>query len=235
MKARSFTPPNVLTQPARLARQRHRTTPDMHTRHLCVAMLLITATAQPAQAQYSERDSTYRKFYLGSTLFMLANAVPDDNPPKLIYLNAGYRVTRRDVVSLEFKTWRYGWPIGIPWGKSFEAPGEGFPGHITDRGVSVNYQRFVWKRAFIRADVMPSFQTFADEDGHKIDDGFQVFNTYSVGYHIKLFKDRMFLQPSIGITHRPYQSTMPPAFKLVDDRWSRFFYGEPGLHFGFNF
>lgn len=82
---------------------------------------------------------------------------------------------------------------------------------------------------------MPAFQTFVNESGTKIDDGFQVFNTYSVGYHITLFKDRMFFQPSIAITHRPYQSTMPPAFKQVDDRWSRFFYGQPGLHFGINF
>jgi hypothetical protein len=45
----------------------------------------------------------------------------------------------------------------------------------------------------------------------------------------------MFFQPSIAITHRPYQSTMPDGFKQVDDKWSRFFFGQPGLHFGVNF
>jgi len=193
------------------------------------------ASALQVHAQYSEQDSTYRKFFVGSTLFMLANAVPDNNPPKMVYLNVGYRMTRRDIVSLEFKTWRYAWPIGIPYGKSFEAEGQGFPGYISERGVSLNYQRFVWKRVFVQADVMPAFQTFVNESGTKLDDGFQVFNTYSVGYHFTLLKDRIFFQPSIALTHRPYQSTMPPAFKQVDDRWSRFFYGQPGLHFGINF
>ncbi len=207
----------------------------MHTKTFGLALMLMTAIAVPAHAQCSEQDSTYRKFFVGSTLFMMANAVPDNNPPKMVYLNVGYRVTRRDVVSLEFKTWRYAWPIGIPYGKSFEAEGEGFPGYVSERGVSLNYQRFVWRRVFLQADVMPAFQTFVNEQGNKIDDGFQVFNTYSVGYHIRLFKDRMFFQPSIAITHRPYQSTMPPAFKQVDDRWSRFFYGQPGLHFGISF
>jgi hypothetical protein len=207
----------------------------MHRKTFGLSLMLLMASALPAQAQYAEQDSTYRKYFVGSTLFMIANAVPDNNPPKMLYLNVGYRVTRQDVVSLEFKTWRYGWPIGIPYGKSFEAEGAGFPGYIRERGVSLNYQRFVGTRVFVQADVMPAFQTFVDDNGTTIDDGFQVFNTYSVGYHVKLFKDRMFFQPSIAITHRPYQSTMPAAFKQVDDRWSRFFYGQPGLHFGVNF
>lgn len=166
---------------------------------------------------------------------MLANLVPDNNKPEMVYLNLGYRITGKDAISLEFKTWKYAWPIGIPFGKSFEAEGEGFPGYIREHGVSVSYYRFLWKGLFAQVDVMPAFQTFVNENGKKIDNGFQIFNTYSVGYHIKLFKDRFFIQPSIAITHRPYQSKMPDSFKQVDDRWSRFFFGQPGLHFGFNF
>ncbi len=166
---------------------------------------------------------------------MLANVVPDNNKPDMVYLNLGYRLTGRDVLSVELKTWKYAWPIGIPYGKSFEAEGEGFPGYIREYGVSLNYQRFVGTRFFAQVDVLPAFQSFVGEDGKKIDNGFQIFNTYSVGYHLKLFKDRFFFQPSIAITHRPYQSRMPDAFKVVDDKWSRFFYGQPGLHFGYNF
>ncbi len=200
----------------------------------CAIVLLMASTLQ-LEAQYSTQDTTYKKYFVGSTLFMLANAVPDNNPPEMVYLNLGYRITGKDVVSLEFKTWKYAWPIGIPWGKSFEAEGEGFPGSIREVGVSVNYQRFFRKRLFAQVDVMPAFQTFADERGDKIDNGFQIFNTFSVGYHLSLFKDRVFFQPSIAMTHRPYQSRMPEAFKQVDDRWPRYFLWEPGLHFGFNF
>lgn len=200
-----------------------------------LALAVLTASSRQVHAQYAKGDTTYKKFFVGSTLFMVANVVPDNNKPDMVYLNVGYRATRRDVVSVEFKTWKYAWPIGIPYGKSFEAEGEGFPGYIRERGVSVNYQRFFGTHAFAQVDVMPAFQTFVDERKTVIDHGFQIFNTYSVGYHLKLFKDRLFLDPSVAITHRPYQSRMPDAFKVVDDRWSRFFYGQPGLHFGVNF
>lgn len=199
------------------------------------ALILLLATPLSVRAQYTSQDSTYKKHFVGSTLFMLANLLPDNNPPKMAYLNVGYRVTGRDVISLELKTWKYGWPIGIPFGKSYEAEGEGFPGAIREYGFSLNYQRFLRKGLFAQVDVMPAWQTFENENGSKVDDGFQIFNTYSVGYHVKLFKDRLFVQPSVAITHRPYQSKMPDAFKQVDDRWPRWFYGQPGLHFGYNF
>ena len=199
------------------------------------AQELALSADSVSKAQPAKQGSTYTKYFVGSTLFMLANLVPDNNPPEMVYLNAGYRITATDVVSLEFKTWKYGWPIGIPYGKSFEAEGKGFPGAIREYGVSLNYQKFLWKQLFAQADVMPAWQTFLDEGGKKIDNGFQIFNTYSVGYRVKLFKDRFFIDPSIAVTHRPYQSRMPDSFKQVDDRWPRFFYGQPGLHFGFNF
>ena len=196
--------------------------------------LAVPADAARAAPRVTQ-DSTQQKYFVGSTLFMLANLVPDNNPPNMVYLNVGYRVTPRDIVSVELKTWRYGWPIGIPYGKSFEAEGEGFPGYVREYGASLNYQRFVRKGLFAQVDVMPAFQTFVNESGSKVDKGFQIFNTYSVGYRVKFFKARYFFDPSLAITHRPYQSTMPDAFKRVDDRWSRFFYAQPGLHFGSNF
>lgn len=207
----------------------------MQKKILWFTLVSMMASTLQVKAQYARQDTTYRKYFIGSTLFMIANVIPDNNPPEMIYLNLGYRITGKDAISLEFKTWKYAWPIGIPFGKSYEVEGEGFPGYIREYGASLNYQRFLWNGLFVQADVMPAFQTFVNDDGNKIDNGFQIFNTYSIGYHIKLFKDRLFFQPSIAITHRPYQSKMPDSFKRVDDRWSRFFFGQPGLHFGFNF
>lgn len=200
-----------------------------------MALISIVTGSTQVKAQYAKHDSTYRKFFAGSTLFMLANLIPDNNKPGMVYLNLGYRITGKDAVSVELKTWKYAWPIGIPYGKSYEAEGEGFPGYIREYGVSLNYQRFFWHGLFAQVDIMPAFQVFKNTDGKKIDNGFQIFNTYSIGYHIKLFRDRFFIEPSIAITHRPYQSKMPDSFKQVDDRWPRFFYGQPGLHFGFKF
>jgi hypothetical protein len=165
---------------------------------------------------------------------MLGN-LDSKNRPDFVQLNFGYRITGRDVISLELKTWKYGWPLGIAYGKSYESPKEKFPGYIHEYGFALAYQRFWWKGLYTGVHVMNAWQSFVDDTNKKIDNGFQIFNTYRVGYHFKLFKDRFFIQPSIAVTHRPYHTRMPDSFKQIDDRWSKFFFGEPGLHFGFNF
>lgn len=196
----------------------------------------VLASSLEVSGQYTKHDSTYKKCFVGGSAFMVANLVPDNNSPDFYQLNLGYRITRKDVISLELKTWKYGWPIGIPsWSKSFEAEGEGFPGYIREYGFAVAYQRFFWKGLYAQVHVMNAFQTFVNENGNKIDNGFQIFNTYRVGYHIKLLKDKFFIQPSLAITHRSYHTKMPNSFKQVDDKWPKFFFAEPGLHFGFNF
>lgn len=196
-------------------------------------VLMLTSTLQ-IKAQYTKQDSTYKKCFVGSTLFMLGN-LDSKNRPDFVQLNLGYRLTSSDVISLELKTWKYAWPLGIPYGNSFESPEEKFPGYIREYGFALAYQRFWWKGLYTGVHVMNAWQSFVDDNGNKIDNGFQVFNTYRVGYHFKLFKDRFFMQPSIAVTHRPYHTRMPDSFKQIDDKWSKFFLGEPGLHFGFNF
>ena len=46
---------------------------------------------------------------------------------------------------------------------------------------------------------MPARQIFVNESGNKVDNGFKIFNKNRVGYYIKLFKDRFFIEPSLGI------------------------------------
>jgi hypothetical protein len=207
----------------------------MQKKYLFIVLALSLASSLPLKAQYAKTDSTHKKFFIGSTLFVLSNFIPDDNPPNYGQLNFGYRLTGKDVITLELATWKYAWPIGIPYGKSFEAEGAGFPGSIRDYGIGIGYQRFLKKGLYAQVQVFNFLQIFANKDGKKIDNGFQIFNQYRVGYHFKLFKDRLFIQPSIAITHRPFHTKMPDGFKQQDDKWSKFFFGEPGLHFGYNF
>ena len=165
---------------------------------------------------------------------MLGNFAPS-NPPDFVQLNVGYRLNKKDVISLETKTWKYAWSLGIPYGPSWEAPEEEFPGFIREFGVAFVYQRFWWKGLYTGIHVMNAWQRFVDSEGEKIGNGFQLFNTYRLGYHFKLFKDRCFIEPSVAITHRPFQTEMPAGFRELNDQWSKFFFGEPGLHFGVNF
>ena len=198
-------------------------------------VLMMTSTIQ-LKAQYAKQDSTYKKWFVGSTLFLLGNFATT-NSPNFAQLNLGYRITRKDVISLELATWKTAWPIGINpfFNKSYGKPEEKFPGYIRDYGVAVAYQRFLWKGLYTQVHIFSFFQDFVNEKGKKIDNGFQIFNQYRVGYHIKLFKDKFFIQPSFAITHRPYHTKMPDGFKQQDDKWSKFMFSEPGLHFGCNF
>lgn len=186
------------------------------------------------QAQNLDLEPSNRRCFVGSTFFLLGNFA-SKNKPDFVQLNIGYRLTGSDVVSLELKTWKYGWSLGIPYGKSYEAPEEAFPGFIREYGFALVYQRFFWRQWFAGVHVMSAWQSFIDESGQKIDRGFQIFNTYRLGYHYKLFGDNFFIQPSFAITHRFYHTKMPQAFKVKDDKWSKFFFGEPGFHFGYNF
>ena len=198
-------------------------------------VLMMTSTIQ-LKAQYAKQDSTYKKWFVGSTLFLLGNFATT-NSPNFAQLNLGYRITKKDVISLELATWKTAWPIGINpfFNKSYGKPEEKFPGYIRDYGVAVAYQRFLWKGLYTQVHIFSFFQDFVNEKGKKIDNGFQIFNQYRVGYHIKLFKDKFFIQPSFAITHRPYHTKMPDGFKQQDDKWSKFMFSEPGLHFGCNF
>lgn len=196
------------------------------------ALVLLSHSALWAQYDISAEDS--RCCFLGSTFAMLGNLLPE-NSPEFAQLNLGYRLTDKDVVSLELKTWRYFWSLGIPYGENFEAPAEKFPGYIREKGFALAYQRFWWKGLYTGVHVMSAWQDFVNEKGVIIDKGFQIFNTYRVGYHIKLLNNRFFIEPSFAVTHRPYHTEMPEGFKQKDEGWSKFFIGEPGLHFGFNF
>lgn len=209
---------------------------EMQKKILFISFLLMMTTTFHLKAQYAKTDSIHKRWFIGSTMFLLGN-LASTNPPDFVQLNFGYRITGKDVLTLEPKTWKYAWPNGIHpfFNNSYGKPEEKFPGYVREYGLSVAYQRFFYKGLYAELNVMPTLQKFVNNNGQKIDNGFQTFNTYRVGYHVKLFKDRFFIQPSIAITQRVYHTKLPNGFKQLDDKWSKFVFGEPGLHFGYNF
>ncbi len=209
----------------------------MQNKILLFALTLLMASNLQVKAQYSKQDSIYKRWFVGTSLFVLLGNLDKENPPNFVQLNIGYRITGKDVITLAPKTWKYAWPNGIhPFlNKVYKKPEEKFPGYVREYGVTASYTRFLWKGLYAQLDVMPTYQIFVNDNSKKIDDGFQIFNSYRVGYHIKLFKDRFFFQPSICMTHRAYHTALPDGFKQLDDKWSKFVFPEPGLNIGFNF
>lgn len=199
-------------------------------------VLLLTLNFR-LKAQYASSDSGYKKWFVGTSLFVILGNLDRENPPDFVEFDLGYRFSGKDVVRLSPKTWKYAWPNGIhPFlNKAYKKPEEKFPGYVREYGLTVSYQRFFWKNFYAQLDVMPTYQNFVNDNGRKADDGFQIFNSYRVGYHIKLFNDQFFLQPSICMTHRAYHTVLPDGFKQLDDKWSKFVFPEPGLNIGYNF
>lgn len=198
------------------------------TSFILFVVLLFASVVTQAQ----ESDTLEKRCFIGSTLFMLMNLTDDPEPPKYYQLNLGYRVTPKDVVSIEFITWNYYKPLGIPYSKKKKAPK--FPGRVQAYGAGLSYKRFIWKRAYAQVHSTLFHQNYLDESGGKIQDGMQLFNTLRVGYQFRLLKNRLFIEPSFAVTSWPVNTNLPESFQVEEDKWNNFTY-EPGLHFGYNF
>lgn len=203
-------------------------------KRLFILTLTLSITFSYAFGQKSKQDSTYRRYFVGSTFFMLGN-LSSKNKPDFAQLNFGYRISPKDVVSVELKTWKYAWPLGIPYGDSFEAPEEKYPGYVRSLGVAFAYQRFLWKGAYAAVHAFNARQAYFDDNDNKIQNGYQLFMTYRLGYHIPLFKNRFFIEPSLAMTHWPINTNVPDSFQVLEKKWNNYFLFEPGLHFGVKF
>lgn len=191
-------------------------------------MLFINLSVQAQNV-----DSTDGKSFIGSTLFMLINLTDDPEPPNYYQLNLGYRITPKDVVSLELITWNYYEPLGVPYSKKKTATN--FPGKVQAFGAGLAYKRFLWKRAYAQVHSTAFKQNYLDEENNKIQSGFQLFCTARIGYQFRFFKNRVFLEPSVACTLWPINTNLPASFQVQEDKFPKYFFGEPGLHFGFNF
>ena len=207
----------------------------MQKKILMFALAIMMAKNLQVKAQDAKQDSTYKKWFIGSSLLMLGNLIPNDqNPPEYVQLNDGYRITPKDVVSFEFKRSIYSWPIGIPFGPSFDAPGLNYPGHVRILAPTVGYQRFWWKGVYTSLHALNAFEKYMDKNKKKIGNGYTLYLNFHLGYQFKFFKNRFFFEPAIGCSYWPVRTKIPESFKLVEKKWPNYFI-QPGLHFGFNF
>ncbi|MEM1218508.1 MAG: hypothetical protein AAGH79_06335 [Bacteroidota bacterium] len=202
----------------------------MTRNHLWILCLVLLASS-PLSAQTT--DTLVRPCFVGSTFFMAGNFLPE--PPSYYQLNLGYRLSSKDVLSVEMITWIYRGPLGRPYGPDYENPSSNFPGYVRAFGAGLAYKRFLWKQWYGQVHATALRQHYMDESGERIQHGFQLFNTLRLGYQFRFFKNRFFLEPSIAMTFWPINTNLPDSFQVEEDRWNTFFLGEPGLHFGFNF
>ncbi|MEM6927225.1 MAG: hypothetical protein AAF602_09865 [Myxococcota bacterium] len=204
----------------------------MTTAFTAVGWLWLGAPAAAQTPDASIEEAPRRKHMLSTSMFMVANALPD--PPQFVQLNYGFRITERDTLLVEAMHWRYPGPQGIPYGPTWGDAEFDFPGFARDMGIGLAYQRFWWKGLFTTVHATPFRQSYHRPDGERIQTGFQLFLVARAGYHIPLWRDRLWIEPSVACTWWPVNTNLPASFAAQEDQWPNYFLAEPGLNIGIN-
>ncbi|HEY0744460.1 MAG TPA: hypothetical protein VGD40_23500 [Chryseosolibacter sp.] len=205
----------------------------MRRKSLWIGLAFVLASGLQLKAQDTKKVRSYKRWYVGSTFLMLGNFSKVNNP-EYVQLNVGYRITPKDIISFEFKRSVYSWPIGIPFGPSFDGPGLNYPGHARILAPTVAYQRFWWKGVYTSVYALNAFEKYKDEDKQKVGNGYTLYLNIHLGYQFKFFQNRFFFEPALGCSYWPIRTNVPESFKIVEKKWPNYFI-QPGLHFGYNF
>lgn len=203
----------------------------MKTRGKTVVILLGLIFLGAKQA-HSQPDGG--RYFIGTSAFMLANLPELEEPPLFYQMNFGYQLSPRDTLSVEFITWRYYAPLGAPiFGDAAKAV-DRYPGSVRSLGAALAYQRFIWNGLYAGVHAAFFKQNYLRPDESIIQNGFQLFVTYRLGYHISFGKTGFFLEPSFAMTSWPVNTGLPSAFLAEERKW-RGYQFEPGLHVGWVF
>jgi hypothetical protein len=176
------------------------------------------------------------KFSVSTTWLTFDNFGPEETNVHMYEFHFGYKITPKDKIEIKIATWKLFEPMGIPLGDPLlKKESEFYPGRLRESGIGITYQRFLWKGLFTSIEILPLLKTYLDEDNKKIGNGFKLYTTYHLGYHIPLFKDRLYIEPQIHCNYWPIDTNIPQGFKEKESKWNNYFLFEPNLFIGINF
>jgi hypothetical protein len=205
---------------------------------LIIAAFTTLAFSQnlPKTGSVKVKDTVpYYKFSVSSTWLTFANFGPEETNTHHYEFHFGYRITPKDKIGIKVATWSLFEPMGIPWGPYLMNESEFYPGRIRETGIGITYQRLLWKGLFAAIEILPLKKTYLEENGNEIDDGFKLYTSYHIGYHIPLFKDRLYIEPQMHCNYWPIDTEGPQGFEEKEAKWNNYFLFEPNLFIGFNF
>lgn len=178
----------------------------------------------------------FYKFSLSTTWLSFLNFEDEKTNTHHYEFHFGYQITPKDKIGIKVATWELFAPMGIPsWDPLFLDESEFYPERLRERGIGVTYQRLIWKGLFTSAEIYPLWKTYLNENKVKADNGFKLYTSLHLGYHIRLFKNRLFLEPQVHCNYWPIDSKGPLGFEDKESKWNNYFLFEPNLHLGVNF
>ncbi len=176
------------------------------------------------------------KFSVSTTYYSLLNYEEEKTNTHHYELHIEYRLTPRDKIGIKAATWKLFAPMGMPMQEQLKFVETNFyPGRLRESGIGVTYQRTIWRGLFAAAEILLQLKTYLDENNSKISNGFKLYTSYHLGYHIPLFKNKIYLEPQIHCQYWPVDTNVPQAFRQEDDKWNNYFLFEPDMYIGVNF
>lgn len=195
-------------------------------------LILLGLIFSPAQRAHSQPAGG--RFFIGTSAFMLANLATLDEPPLFSQLNFGYQLSAKDTLSIELITWRYYAPLGAPIFGDAANNVDRYPGSVRSLGAALAYQRFILGGLYAGVHTAFFKQNYLRPDEGIIKNGFQLFVTYRLGYHVSFGKTGFYLEPSFAMTSWPVNTGLPSEFLAEERKWKGYQF-EPGLHVGWVF
>lgn len=209
---------------------------------IILAMLAFEIQAQNNESPVKKEHSSpkYRVSLPGIILPQLFEKDWNDRThTQHIELHVKRNLDDKNIIGVKFASWRLFQPMGILWWDGLldkvDSGSEYYPGHLRETGLGVSYQRMLWKGLFATVEVLPQYKTYLDEDNNKIANGFKLYNSYHLGYHISFGKDRFFIEPQVHCQHWLFDTNTPEEFKAYDNKWKDYFLFEPNLYIGVKF
>lgn len=216
----------------------------MKTKRIAIALLFalfLTLAFSQNQSQTSKSSAIGtvpdHKFSVSTPYLTFLNFGPEETNTHHYELHFKYRITPKDKIGIKVATWKLFQPMGMPLLDALEMKeSESYPGRLREIGIGITYQRILWKGLFAQIEILLQWKMYLDENNKKIDDGFKLYTSYHLGYHISLFKNRFYIEPQIHCNYWPIDTKAPQGFKEKDDKWNNnYFLFEPNLYIGINF
>ena len=211
----------------------------MKTKRIMMAMLFaISLTGMFGQNQTKKSAETLkeRNFSVSTTYLVFLNYGDEATNTHHYEFHAGYKLTNKDKIGIKAATWKLFAPMGMPIKEQLEFDEDNFyPGRLKETGVGVTYQRILWKGLFGAIEILPLKKTYLDENNVEIDNGFKLYTSYHLGYHISLFKNRFYIEPQVHCNYWPVDSKGPEGFEEKESNKNNYILFEPNLYIGFNF
>ena len=208
---------------------------------ISLTLCSLGVLAQGNKESILSNDSYYR-YRVSFPAIILANIGDggERTNTQHIELHVKRELDSKNIIGVKFATWRLFQPMGIQWWDGLldkiDSESEFYPGYLRETGIGISYQRMLWKGLFATVEVLAQYKTYLDLNNEKIANGFKLYTSYHLGYHIAFGKKkRIFIEPQVHFQNWMFDTNTPDAFKQLDNKWKSYFLFEPNLYVGIKF